>query len=109
MGIITFKSPASGDVIMFTKVAQVLLEVIGKDPNDARGIITVAQLPAAIAALRKAAEDDKARSAREPEVADDDEAAPRGMAGPVALWQRVAPLIELMDYSLKESQPVIWE
>ncbi|MCX9155664.1 DUF1840 domain-containing protein [Niveibacterium sp. 24ML] len=108
MGIITFKSRAAGDVIMFGKVAQAMLELIGKDPLDARGIVTVAQLPAAIAALRQAAAADKARAPLDDEEADPADA-PRGMGGPVALWQRAAPLIELMEYSLKEEQPVIWE
>lgn len=108
MSIITFKSRAAGDVIMFGKVAKVLLEVIGKDPADTRGIVTVAQLPGAIAALRDAVAADKART---PATSDnpDDEDVPRGMEGPVALWQRAAPLIELMQYSLAEEQPVIWE
>lgn len=110
MGIITFKSRAAGDVIMFGKVAQLMLELIGKDRNDARGIVTVAQLPDAIAALRKAAEADKARPlAEEPDADADTKESPRGMGGTVALWQRTAPLIELMTYSLKEEQPVIWE
>jgi len=109
MAIITFKSPAAGDVIMFGKVARVLLEVIGKDPDDARGIVTVAQLPDAIAALRRAASEDKARNEAPASDADEDEDAPRGMEGPVALWQRAAPLIELMQYALAEEQPVIWD
>ncbi|WP_172202206.1 MULTISPECIES: DUF1840 domain-containing protein [unclassified Niveibacterium] len=108
MSIVTFKSRAAGDVIMFGKVARVLLEVIGKDPDDARGIVTVAQLPGAIAALREAVAADKARTPAPMDEADDEEA-PRGMDGPVALWQRAAPLIELMQYSLAEEQPVIWE
>lgn len=107
MAIITFKSRAAGDVIMFGKVAKILLKLIGKDPDDARGIITVTQLPAAITTLREAVAADKARAPAED--ADDDEASPRGMEGPVALWQRAAPLIELMQYSLAEDQPVIWE
>mgnify|MGYP000361404418 CR=1 FL=1 len=64
MSIVTFKSRAAGDVIMFGKVARVLLEVIGKDPDDARGIVTVAQLPGAIAALRDAVAADKAPAAQ---------------------------------------------
>lgn len=107
--LITFKSPAAGDVIMFGQVAQTLLEVMGKDPKDARGIVTVAQLPGAIAALRAAIAADKARGNGEPAKDEDDEDASRGMAGTVALWQRAAPLLELLEYSLKDDKPVIWE
>ncbi|MCL2657167.1 MAG: DUF1840 domain-containing protein [Betaproteobacteria bacterium] len=107
--IITFKSRAAGDVIMFGLVAQRLLEIIGKDPEDAKGIVTVEQLPAAIATLRSAITADKTRHSASAAQEDDDEDAPRGMEGAVALWQRAAPLVELMEYSLKESQPVLWE
>ena len=106
--IITFKSRAAGDVIMFGNVAQRMLEIIGKDKDDPKGIVTVEQLPGAIAALRAAMAGDK--KSGEPSGQDDDkEDAPRGMEGQVSLWQRAAPLVELMQYSLKESQPVIWE
>ena len=106
--LITFKSRAAGDVIMFGEVAQTLLEILGKDRNDSRGIITLAQLPGAIATLRAAIAADKARAAGV-ETDEEDEDAPRGMAGNVALWQRAAPLLELCEYSLKDELPVIWE
>ena len=50
--LIIFKSPASGDVIMFEKNGKEMLSVLGKDPADAKGIVTVEQLPGAIAAVR---------------------------------------------------------
>ena len=50
--LIVFKSPASGDVIMFEKNGKEMLGVLGKDPADAKGIVTVEQLPGAIAAVR---------------------------------------------------------
>ena len=49
--LIVFKSPASGDVIMFEKNGKEMLGVLGKDPSDAKGIVTVEQLPGAIAAV----------------------------------------------------------
>ena len=52
--LIIFKSPASGDVIMFEKNGKEMLSVLGKDPADAKGIVTVEQLPGAIAAVRAA-------------------------------------------------------
>ena len=60
--LIIFKSPASGDVIMFQKNGQDMLTVLEKDKNDAKGIITLEQLPEAISRLRAAIEIDKARS-----------------------------------------------
>jgi hypothetical protein len=46
--IVTFQSPASGDVIMFGDVAQRMMKLMGKEPTD-KGIVTVEQLPEAIA------------------------------------------------------------
>lgn len=109
--LITFKSSASSDVIMFGDVARAMLATIGKDPADERGIITVAQLPAAIAALKEAMENDKAERAshshEDKAEHDEEEAGKKGAA--ISFAQRAVPLIELMSYSLKEETPVIWE
>lgn len=51
--LITFKSPASADVMMFGEVAEKMLEIIGKEPSG-KGIITVENLPAAIARMKDA-------------------------------------------------------
>ena len=53
--LIIFKSPASGDVIMFEKNGKEMLGVLGKDPADAKGIVTVEQLPAEVARWRSRA------------------------------------------------------
>jgi len=108
--IITFKSRAAGDVIMFGDVAKRMMEIMGKE-FSAQGIVTVEQLPDAIARLRAAMAEDKARQAG---GADDDDGEPRLEAAPggtrpfVALAVRAAPLVELLAYSLKEETPVVW-
>ena len=51
--IVTFQSKASGDVIMFGDVAHRMMELMGKEVGD-QGIVTVAQLPAALASLKAA-------------------------------------------------------
>lgn len=105
--LITFKSKAAGDVIMFGDVAARLLDIMGKDGKDPRGIVTVEQLPQALAALRQAVTQDRAKA--QPNQDDDDEDAPRGMAQGVSLAQRAIPLIDLLTHAQRESQPVIWE
>ena len=52
--LIVFKSAASADLITFEKNAQDMLEALGKGRSEGKGIFTVAQLPDAIARLRKA-------------------------------------------------------
>ncbi len=104
--LIVFKSSASGDVIMFEKNGKEMLGVLGKDPADATGIVTVEQLPGAIAAVKAAIEADKARAAeaRHDEAAD--EARPAG--GGVSFFQRAVPLLELLERALKDKVPVTW-
>ena len=60
-----FRSRATGPVVMVGKTGEQILQIIGK-PVEPTGIITVAQIPAAIAALKQAAE-------REQAPADDDQ------------------------------------
>ncbi len=106
--LIVFKSKAAGDVMMFDDVAQSLMEIMGKDPDD-KGIVTVEQLPEAIARLKAAVAQDKA----EKPVVDHDErifekTAEGGKREHVSLARRAVPLIELLEYSLKEEVPVTW-
>ena len=103
--LIIFKSPAGGDVIMFEKNGKDMLTVLGKDPADAKGIVTVEQLPAAIDTLKAAIAADKARQAEQGEP-DEDEARPGG--GNVSFFQRAVPLLELLERSLKDKKPVTW-
>ncbi len=104
--LIIFKSPASGDVIMFEKNGKEMLTVLGKDPSDPKGIVTVEQLPAAITTLKAAIEADKAKKAEQP---DDDKAdEPKTPGGVVSFFQRAVPLLELLERSLKDKVPVTW-
>lgn len=101
--IVTFKSKASGDVIMFGEAAHALMKIMGKDP-DPKGIITPEQLPGAIAALKAAI----AESRGEGGANEDDEADKPAMAQHVTLAQRAIPLLELLEWSQKKNTPVVW-
>lgn len=110
--LIVFKSDAAADVIMFGDVGKKLLSILGKDMDVAKGIVTVEQLPDAIARLHAAIDEDKARQAArgEDEDEDGDAAGPErsGMAAPVGLAQRAWPLLEMLEASQKEGVPVVW-
>lgn len=110
--LITFKSAAGADVIMFGEIAKRLVAILGKDPQDGKGIVTVEQLPDAIARLRAAIDEDKARQAGHPQDDDEDEDDPdperHGMAAPVSLAQRAWPLLDLLQLSQKDGVPVVW-
>lgn len=112
--IVTFQSPASGDVIMFGDVAQRMMKLMGKDVTD-KGIVTVEQLPDAIARLRAAIDEDKQQRAGMHEE-DLPQTEPVGSGGGkgsssrpfVTLTQRAVPLLELLEWSLKKKKPVVW-
>jgi hypothetical protein len=108
--LITFHSDESADVIMFGDAAKALLTILGKDPQDSKGIVTVEQLPGAIASLRAAIDEDRARQSRQGEP--DEEAAKEqgqtGMAAPVGLAQRGWPLLEMLERSSGAGVPVTW-
>ena len=106
--LIIFKSKAAGDVMMFGDVAHSLMEIMGKDPGD-KGIVTVEQLPVSIARLKADVAQDKA----ERSVVDHDERVfektpEGGKREHVSLARRAVPLIELLEFSLKEGEPVVW-
>lgn len=103
--LVTFKSAASGNLDMFEKNARELLALLGKDPDAVRGIVTVEQLPGAIAALQTAIAADKARQAGQPA---DENDAETGVDRKINLSQRALPLLDLFERSLQESEPVTW-
>jgi len=110
--LITFRSQAAGDVIMFGDVAERMLMIIGKPVAD-KGIVTVEQLPDAIVALKNAIKTDpmaQVQSATSTSTWTSNDAAPDdGKESPVSLSQRALPLLELFEWSLQEAKPVLWE
>lgn len=100
--LITFKSAASCDVMMFEKNAKDALDVFGKDPKDPQGIITVEQLPGALAALKLAI------AAGRPKRPDEADNAEDPADRKVGFWLRAVPLAELLERSLKDGVPVVW-
>lgn len=100
-----FKSRATADLILLDAQGRRLLKIMGKDVEP-QGIVTVAQIPGAIAALEAAvaaqdaaAKDDKANGAAE------DSAESRDT---VTLRQRAAPMIDMLRRSAAENADVVW-
>jgi hypothetical protein len=108
--LITFRSRASGDVMMFGDVAGQMLKIIGKEPAD-KGIITVAQLPDAIAALTSAIVADTAAGTEHSGSGQvETETSQDGSQDQfVSASQHAQPLLELFEWSLKADDPVLWE
>lgn len=103
--LFTFKSATNADLIMHEKGGKEILALLGKSPDEARGIITVEQLPEAIATLQKAIVADKARpqeSAASPGNTEADD------EPPVSLAQRAAPFVDMLERAVKAGEPVVW-
>lgn len=103
--LIVFKSAASGELITFEKNAREMLDVLGKDRDEGKGIVTVDQLPAAIDRLKQAIAEDSARHAAAP---DDETPAANGAGDGVSFHQRAVPLLDMLERALKDAVPVTW-
>lgn len=97
-----FKSQASADVIMQKFNGDQMLTIIGKTPSP-QGVITVEQMPSAIAALEAAVLAHEAAQAR---LKDNLQLEIEGDG--IMLRQRAAPFIELLRCSAQAGKDVVW-
>ena len=101
-----FKSRATADLIMLEPNGRQLLQIIGKSPDEPHGIVTVAQIPAAIQALEAAVAAQEAAHAPADEAQDaDGSEEPREAVG---LRQRATPFIDMLRRSGAEGHDVVW-
>ncbi len=109
MGIVTFKSQASADLVYFGDVARRMMALMGKEAAD-KGIVTVEQMPEAIACIEAAIAADKAEHLRQVRAEEPaTEADGQGGTRPrVSLTQRALPLLAMLKESLAEKKPVVW-
>ena len=107
--IYKFKSRAEGDVVMQESNGDQMLRIIGRQPA-AQGIITVEQIPAAIAALEAAIAMHEAVASRTGGHVDagyaDTGASATGDG--VRLRARATPFIELLRNSARVGKDVVW-
>jgi hypothetical protein len=95
--IYNFKSKATGDLIMLEPNGDEMLRILGREPA-AKGIIEVADMDAAMAALHQAVGDQEARAAE----------ADAGEKSGVSLRQRLWPMVEMLKRAQAANQPVVW-
>lgn len=111
---VTFKSQATGDLVMLDRHAEALLQRLGKTAKAA-GTLTAAEMPQALTVLR-AIEDPREAQAVAPTPAEwDPDGGADGIAPvlsfqdePVSLRQRAVPLIRLIEQALAEGKPIVW-
>lgn len=108
--LIVFHSRPAAEVLMFSKHALPILQAAGKPYDDAlpeRGVITHAELAAAIAGIEQ-------MLAVEVEPEFDNEEDEEGekvhpMEQPVSMRQRVFPLLAMMRAALRHEADISWE
>lgn len=109
--LIVFQSKAAADVLMFSKHALTIMQIVGRPYADAlpeRGVITHEQLPGAIQAIEQAISDDRHNEGADQEH-DDDDVKVHPIAEPVSFRQRVWPLLTMLRASLEKNADVMWE
>ena len=112
-----FKSRSTADLILLEPHGRRLLQIIGKEPGRT-GIVTVAQIPAAVAALEAAVLDEERRIAAAQAQAKDAQASaqdddtegdgPQGDSDTVSLRQRATPFIDMLRRSAEGGDDVVW-
>lgn len=102
-----FKSRAAPDLIMLEPHGRQVVSIIGKTPG-ASGIVTVAQIPAAIAALEAAVADEEARLNAQAEEEGEEADAADQRKDVVRLRQRVVPFIDMLKRSAAAEADVVW-
>lgn len=102
-----FKSRAAPDLIMLEPNGRRVLQIVGKYDEDRRGILQVAEMPAAIAALEAAITQEEAeRRAAEAEAAARSEELPEQEG--VSLRQRATPFIEMLRRCQAANKEIVW-
>jgi hypothetical protein len=101
-----FKSKATGDLIMLEPHGRHILGLLGKEPTP-KGILEVADMPAAIDALQAAIAHQEARHAQAQQAAQErgEELSQEDI---VSLRQRAVPFIAMMKRCLQEQHDIVW-
>jgi len=99
--LFTFKSVATANLIMHEKSGKEILFLLGKNPEDQCGIITVGQLPESIKRLQLAVFADKAKQ-RDKNTG----SSPHDEV--VSLSLRAEPFIDMLEQAATGNEPVTW-
>lgn len=104
--IVTFKTKAHADIMMFGDIAVKLLKLMGHS-GTVPSALAAEDVPPALASLKKAIEAHKAAKPQpvKPAKKEDDE--PEEV--PVDLAQRALPLIQLLEAAAAAKTEVMWD
>lgn len=105
--LVTFRSKASAEITMLADTAKFLLNIMGKDLNE-RGVITIEQIPSALAKLEAAVAVSKASAQAQHDHETNDHHQDQESSALVRIDQRAWPVIEMLRNSLREQADITW-
>lgn len=102
---ITFKSKATGNLVMVSAHADALLQSLGKPPLSAspQGILEPKDMTVALAILQGLPAD-----VPPPQASEDEDDAPLPVDEPVSLRKRAWPLIQMIERAQAANEPIVW-
>lgn len=108
--IVRFTSSTSGELVMLPATARRMLEALDKECT-ARGVITEAQVAAALSALRAAIQAEHACGGDAAAQDDEDEDKEKQVSAgdTLSFARRAAPLVRLLEWTQREGGYVLWE
>jgi hypothetical protein len=104
--LITFKSNAAADLLMYKTHAKPLLDTLGKDVDQ--GIITAEDMAPAIAALENEIALSKRQLAADQDDSKDSYGDDLESGKQISISARAFPLLEMMRAAQKENTFVMW-
>ncbi len=116
---VTFKSQATGNLVMLSAHAEALLKLLGKTAVEP-GILEVADMSHALVTLRALDPDQLPDAAVAPALPESSQASDGTQAAqddkppvgfqdePVSLRQRAAPFIRLIEQAQAGGKPIVW-
>ena len=104
--LVTFKSKAAADILMYSVHAKPILDLLGKDIE--RGVITAEETGQAIERIESEIAARKLSSPAPDEQDDSDSDAKKGLNEVVSFGARAYPLLEMLRAAHREKAFVMW-
>lgn len=102
-----FKTRNAGDVVMLEPHGKRMLKIMGKEPGP-QGIVLQSDMPAVLAALRAAVEEEELQLAEQQAAHGTGNGPPPTRGDNVSLRQRALPLMELLKSAHAAGDSVVW-
>jgi hypothetical protein len=104
--LVTFKSKAAADILMYAVHAKPILDLLGKDIE--RGVITAQETAQAVERIESEIAARKASAPAPAENEDSDGDAKKGLNEVVSFGARAYPLLEMLRAAQREQAFVMW-